>query len=133
MDTMKTSTRLLCLLILVFFAGAEVASAQTRPENQMKNYYLVFLKKGPNRSQDSATAAAIQAGHMANIQRLAREKKLKVAGPMLDEGDVRGIFILDVPTLEEARRLTEADPAVKAGRLIMEIHPWMTQKGACLD
>jgi uncharacterized protein YciI len=130
---MKTLNRFLCLLVLALFAGTGMACAQARPESQMKRYYLVFLKKGLNRSQDSATAAAIQAGHMANIQQLAKEQKLKVAGPMLDEGDIRGIFILDVPTLEEARRLTEADPAVKAGRLIMEIHPWMTQKGACLD
>lgn len=108
-----------------------VKPSATQP--QMKTYYMVFLKKGPNRNHDSATAATIQAGHMANIQKLAAAKKLKVAGPFLDDGDLRGIFILDVPSLEEAKRLTEADPAVQAGRLIMEIHPWMTQKGTIID
>ena len=109
------------------------ATAKPTPPSQMKTYYMVFLKKGPNRSHDSATAATIQAGHMANIQKLAAAKKLKVAGPFLDDGDLRGIFILDVASPEEAKRLTDADPAVQAGRLIMEIHPWMTQKGALLD
>jgi uncharacterized protein len=109
------------------------ATAKAAQPSQMKTYYMVFLKKGPNRSHDSATAATIQAGHMANIQKLAAAKKLKVAGPFLDDGDLRGIFILDVASPEEAKRLTDADPAVQAGRLIMEIHPWMTQKGAVLD
>jgi uncharacterized protein len=109
------------------------AIAKAVQPSQMKTYYMVFLKKGPNRSHDSATAATIQAGHMANIQKLAAAKKLKVAGPFLDDGDLRGIFILDVASPEEAKRLTDADPAVQAGRLIMEIHPWMTQKGAVLD
>ncbi|MGV3589991.1 MAG: YciI family protein [Adhaeribacter sp.] len=112
---------------------AKPAVKTTAAEPQMKTYYMVFLKKGPTRNQDSATAATIQAGHMANIQKLAAAKKLKVAGPFLDDGDLRGISILDVPSLEEAKRLTDADPAVQAGRLIMKIHPWMTQKGTVID
>ena len=106
------------------------ATKPAAPQNQMKTYYMVFLKKGPNRTHDSAS---IQAGHMANIQKLAQQKILKVAGPFLDDGDFRGIFILDVASPEEAKRLTDADPAVQAGRLIMGIHYWMTQKGAVLD
>jgi uncharacterized protein YciI len=69
---------------------------------------------------------------MANIRRLGDEGKLLVAGPFLDDGDLRGIFIFDVPTMEEAKNLCETDPAIKSGRLSYEIHPWMTQKGVCL-
>jgi len=90
----------------------------------MKHYVMAFLKAGPNRDQDSITASEIQKGHMANIQRLADEGKLVVAGPFEDDGELRGIFIFNVATLEEAKTLTESDPAVKAGRLIMELHPW---------
>lgn len=98
----------------------------------MKTYYLVLLKKGNNRSQDSVTAMQIQTGHMAHINKMAADGKLNIAGPCLDDSDLRGIFILNVTSLEEAKALTEADPAVKAGRLIMEVHPWMSQKGASL-
>ncbi len=56
--------------------------------------------------------------------RLAEEGSLIVAGPFLDDQDIRGIFIFDVRTVEEARRLAETDPAVKAGTLILELHPW---------
>ena len=61
---------------------------------------------------------------MDNIFRLADEGKLAVAGPFLDGGDLKGIYVFNVSTIEEAKALTETDPAIKAGRLVMELHPW---------
>jgi len=61
---------------------------------------------------------------MDNITRLAEEGKLVLAGPFLDTGETRGIYIFNVETIEEAEELTSTDPAIKAGRLIMELHPW---------
>ncbi len=90
----------------------------------MRKYVMAFLKKGPNRDQDPATAQAIQRGHMDNITRMANEGKLVVAGPFLDGGDIAGIYIFNVETVEEARALTETDPAIQAGRLVMDLHPW---------
>jgi len=93
-------------------------------EYGMKRYVMAFLKMGPNRDQDSAKAADLQRAHMDNIKRLADAKKLIVAGPFLDAGDIRGIYIFNVETVEEAEALTNTDPAIKAGRLVMELHPW---------
>jgi len=90
----------------------------------MKTYVIAYLKRGPNRSQDSATAAALQRAHLENINRMANEGKLILAGPFLDDGDVRGIYVFNVKTVEEAEALTNTDPAVQAGRLVMELHPW---------
>lgn len=90
----------------------------------MKPYVLAFLKKGPNRNQDSLTAANLQKAHLENIVRMANEDKLILAGPFMDDGDVRGIYIFNVQTVEEARALTATDPAIQAGRLVMELHPW---------
>jgi uncharacterized protein YciI len=90
----------------------------------MKKYVMAFLKAGPNRNQDSATAARLQAAHLTNIRRMAEAGKLVIAGPFLDENDIRGIYIFNVESIEEARALTSTDPAVKAGRLVMELHPW---------
>jgi hypothetical protein len=42
----------------------------------------------------------------------------------MDGGVIRGIYIFNVSTIEEARQLTATDPAIKAGRLVMELHPW---------
>ncbi len=52
------------------------------------------------------------------------EGKLIVAGPFMDDQSIRGIFIFNVSTVEEAKKLTETDPAIKAGALVMELHPW---------
>ena len=90
----------------------------------MKQYVMAFLKAGPNRSQDEETAAKLQTAHLKNIQRLAAEGKLLLAGPFLDDGNVRGIYIFNVSTLDEAEKLTQTDPAIQAGSLVMELHLW---------
>ena len=90
----------------------------------MKPYVMALLKSGPNRNQDSATAANLLKAHLANIGRLAKEGKLVLAGPFLDDTGLQGIYIFNVETVEEAKALTESDPAIKAGRLVMELHPW---------
>ena len=95
-------------------------------KSQIKQYWFVMLTKGSNRMQDSATAAKIQEGHMANISRLYYDGKLKVAGPFGDEGDWLGIFIFDCATKEEVEQLLKTDPAVAAGRLAVDIRPWWT-------
>jgi uncharacterized protein len=93
-------------------------------EYGMKQYVMAFLLKGANRSQDSVQREEIQRAHLKNIMKLAEEGKLIIAGPFLDDTNIRGIFIFNVEDIEEARRLTESDPAVKAGVLKMELHPW---------
>lgn len=103
--------------------------AQEKDKNaqpQIRQYWFVMLTKGVNRTHDSATAAKIQQGHLANITRLYNEGKLKVAGPFGDDGAWRGIFVFDCETKEEVEKLLESDPAIAAGRLAYEIHPWWT-------
>ena len=90
----------------------------------MRTYVLALLHAGPNRNQDSTEAMALQRAHLDNINRLASEGKLVLAGPFMDDGELRGLYVFDVQTVEEARRLTETDPAIQAGRLEMELHPW---------
>lgn len=96
----------------------------------MKPFVMAFLKAGPNR--DSVTAEKLQRAHLDNIFRLAKEGKLVVAGPFTDDTELKGIYIFNVSTLEEAKKLTETDPAIKAGRLIMELHPWYGPAGLML-
>ena len=112
-----------------FFCSSLPGIAQDM--SKMKQYYFVFLTKGPNRNQDSLTATKIQAAHMANIERLAKEGKLQVAGPFLDDGNYRGIFIFDAQNKEEFETWVRQDEAIKTGRLLYEIHPWLTEKGTC--
>ncbi|XLS29060.1 YciI family protein [Flavobacteriaceae bacterium M23B6Z8] len=98
----------------------------------MQKYFMVFLKKGPNRDQDSMTTAQLQEQHMAHLEKMHLEGKICIAGPFQDESDVSGIVIYNTPTLEEADSLANEDPAVKAGRLLVETHPWWAAKGSKL-
>jgi uncharacterized protein YciI len=88
-----------------------------------------FLMRGPNTSQDKATADALQKGHLAYMDTLHAQGKLLVAGPFAGTGPARGIVIYRVPGVEAAKALAAEDPAVKAGRLVLEAYPWMTLKG----
>jgi uncharacterized protein YciI len=89
----------------------------------MKKYVIAFLKRGPTRLSGKE-AEELQNAHLKNIIRLADEGKLVVAGPFRDDGDVRGIFILNAETVEEAKALTATDPAVQRGTLQFELRPW---------
>ncbi len=93
-------------------------------EYGMKQYVMAFLKRGPNRDRSPAEAAELQKAHLENIGRMAEEGTLVLAGPFLDSGDIRGIYIFNVKTIEEAKKLTKSDPAIQAGSLVMELHPW---------
>ena len=119
------------LLTCLWLSQEVLAQENEEPKYEMKTYQMVFLYKGSNRNQDSLEVEKIQAEHLANIKRLADEEKLIVAGPFLDDKDLRGIFIFDVETEEEVRDLVETDLAIKTGRLRYENHPWMTAKETC--
>ncbi len=103
---------------------AALAKKLGADDYDMRQYVMAFLKDGPNRLTDSVQRAALQKAHLKNIIRLANEGKLLIAGPFLDGKEVEGIFIFNVSSVEEAKALTESDPAIKAGSLVMELRPW---------
>lgn len=129
----KIFTILLLISSIGAFAQETKPAAEKKIEDfEMKTYFLVFLKKGPNRIQDSATSAKIQEQHLQHLTNVWKQGKMDLAGPLLDDGDLRGICVYNVASLEEAKTLAESDPAVKAGRLIVEVHPWYAAKGSVL-
>ena len=98
----------------------------------MQQYYVVFLKAGANRSQDSLETARLMEQHLAHLNRMYQEGYSSLTGPMGDDGELRGIVVYNTPTLQEADSLANLDPMVKAGRLKVEVHPWWTAKGGKL-
>lgn len=95
----------------------------------MQQYFMVFLKKGPNRNQTKAVADSLQNLHMAHLGKMYEEGYADISGPMGDDGELRGITIYNVPTLKMADSLANMDPSVQAGRLIIEVKPWWAGKG----
>lgn len=91
----------------------------------MKWYVLAILKTGPNDIQDKALRDSLFAGHFSNMDRMAEAGQLIVAGPIAkNDKTYRGIFILNVPTLEEATQLIQSDPTIKQQILEAELYRW---------
>lgn len=90
----------------------------------MKKYVVAFLKRGPNKSVDSIEKSKLQRAHMENINRLAEEGTLVLAGPFFGDGDLRGIYVFNVDNLKDAEALTNSDPSIQAGVLSMELKEW---------
>jgi uncharacterized protein YciI len=99
---------------------------------KMDTVYLGFLKKGPNRKEGDGKTPEIQQlqkDHLANIVRLADMKKLVMAGPFGDDGELRGIFVFRVASMKEAEELAATDPMIKIDRLRLELHEWKVPAG----
>ena len=105
--------------------NAKLAQQLGADEYGMKMYVMAFLKKGPNRNQSAEEAQALQQAHMQNIQRMAKSGELVLAGPFgANDHGMQGIYIFNVSTTAEAEALTATDPAIKAGRMLMELIHW---------
>ena len=127
---MLSMTMLLAASMLApSFAAAE-SGKSSEPEYEMTTYYMGLIYRGESWTPErTAETAKIQEAHLANIARLAKSCELLLAGPFGDDTDLRGIFIFTVDSLEKAEELVRTDPAVKAGRLRVELHPWYAAKG----
>lgn len=104
---------------------AELAKRHGADERGMRRYVLVVLKTGPTRVPEGEARTAMFAGHFANMERLAKEGKLAVAGPFMpNDTGWRGLFLFAVESVEEARAFAETDPVIVHGEMVAEYHPW---------
>jgi uncharacterized protein YciI len=102
----------------------ELAAKLGGDENGMLRYVMVILKTGPNPRPKGKERDEMFKGHFANIERLANEGKLVVAGPFDGVDGWRGMFVFAVTDIEEARRLTATDPVIASGEMVAEYHQY---------
>jgi len=103
----------------------KLAKSLNADEYGMKKYVFCLLKSGTNTTVSKEETQKLFQGQMANINKLAKEGKLVVAGPfMKNDRNYRGIYIFNVETIEEAKALVATDPAIKANLLEAELTPW---------
>lgn len=102
------------------------AQALGADEYGMKTFVMALLSEGENQDLDSLEKIDLQRGHMDNINRLAEEGKLVLAGPFYNNpnSNLSGIYIFNVTTIAEAEELTMTDPAIQQGALKMELLLW---------
>ena len=128
------------LAVTVITAEAQESDSTAVPETfiyewageemTMQKYFIVFLKSGPERSQNSEEAARLQQQHLQYLGNLYEEGMIVLNGPTGDDGDIRGFSVYSTATIEEAERLASSDPMVQAGRLEVEVKPWWLAKGS---
>ena len=116
----------------LYISAAPATRPATGPAMEFEKYQLVILRAGDNPPQiPREEAMEIQKQHLAHMSGLARQGKILVAGPFSDQPDktMRGMCIYRCASIAEARQLAEGDPAVKAGRLKVEVLTWNVEKG----
>jgi uncharacterized protein len=94
-------------------------------------FTMVLLRRPPDAPQLSDEALdALQARHLAYRAELRRAGVVVVNGPLDEQSDValRGLSIF-TGGIEEARRLSDADPSVQAGRLTYDVFEWWVAAG----
>lgn len=121
---------LFSLEVLKWWAAKGIMKPPQQPL-KMSTYYFAFLRRGPKWTPEKTPETEkLQAAHMANINAMAATGKLVIAGPFENAGNYAGVFIFKVASLDEAKALAEGDPAVKAGRLTVDVHPWLVPAGS---
>jgi uncharacterized protein len=94
-------------------------------------YTLVLLRRpGDAHEMSEDELDALQARHLAYRAKLRRDGVLVANGPLGEQSDptLRGLSIFSCD-LEEARRLSELDPSVQAGRLTYDVFEWWVAAG----
>jgi uncharacterized protein YciI len=101
----------------------------------LESFELVVLRRPADATEyDEPTLDRIQAEHLAYLAALREAGHIVTNGPVLDhpDGSVRGLTFFRVGSLEEARRLAEDDPAVRAGRLVVDVMTWLCPAGTMI-
>jgi len=116
--------------VLKWWAAKGIMKPPAQPFKQA-TYYFCFLRRGPKwTAERTPETDKLQAAHMANINAMAKTGKLVIAGPFENGGDYAGVFVFKVGSLDEAKALAESDPAIRAGRLVADVHTWLVAQGS---
>jgi uncharacterized protein len=96
----------------------------------MEQYALVLMKRADKWNPDAPGFMEVLKQHRASIEQMTAQGKIAVAGPfpLNAPGELRAVAIFRVGA-EETATLLKDDPAIKAGLMKPEIHPWITGKG----
>ena len=101
----------------------------------LEAFELVLLRRPADAPPyDEATLEHIQREHLAYHASLRETGRIVTNGPVLEQADesLRGLTFYRTGSLEEARRLAEDDPAVRAGRLAADVMRWYCPAGTMI-
>src|SRR5258708_14706540 len=133
MTTSNQRTRISSFAVGIVLSAIVLLNAgSVRPKSELQSklvqFHMALLKKGPKwEGTPAAERNRILQQHLANVLSMLDSGKAVIAGPLVDNTDVAGIFILRAQSAEEAKGWVDADPVVKSGLFAAEMHPWWSE------
>jgi uncharacterized protein YciI len=108
---------------------ANAIHSPSTPEG-MEQYTLVLMKRGDKWNPDAPEIAEKLKQHRAFVEQMTAQGQIAIAGvfPPSVPGELRAVEIFRVGP-EQTATLLKDDPAIKAGLVKPELHPWITGKG----
>lgn len=126
---MRRPFRPLVFVVLLLAASCALSVPAFAQRPDLVRYRLALLRRGPSwTAERTPRTDSIQAGHMANIRRMADLGVLLAAGPFENGGALRGLFVF-TPGEGALDTLLAGDPAIASGRLTCEFHDWWAPRG----
>ena len=116
------------ILGMALFFGVSAVAQQAGPPpdleipSNLKQYIVVFLVEEAGKAHDDPQ---MMKNHLAFIRKQVEVGKVALVGPFTDHGKIAGMFIMDVPSAEDAQKILSDEPMTKAGWVKVEAHPAM--------
>lgn len=110
--------QLLALVLLLCSMGLAQA-----PE---KKHFLIRIEPARSTFVDDATEAEqkVMGAHFVYLKKLAADGKVLLAGPSINGAKTFGIIVVEVENEEQARKVLDGDPSIKAGVMKGEVLPF---------
>lgn len=128
-----TMRKLISILVIILPLSSIIAQSFNEKladslgadEYGMKYYTFAILKTGKNNSIDPEISRHYFEKHIENIQTMAADGRLVVAGPFgNNDRNYRGLFIFNTQYPDTLMKWLENDPMITNDVLSIELTPW---------
>ena len=125
---MKIRIPAMIIPFALLLGSLSFAQQKEQPKSKLVEFQMAIMKKGPKWDSTKVEERnSILQQHIGNVVTLLDSGRAIIAGPFTDDTEIAGIFILRASSTAEAKAWVDADPAVKAGLMVAEMHPWWSE------
>lgn len=120
-------------LKLEYYSFTAVDGVLRRPEDPTVNRIAqIGLLYRPDRAPKypAEQLEEIEAGHRAHVQKMLETGELVIAGELDRGDDLQEVWIFRARTADRIEEFAGQDPAIKAGRLRLELNAWEIAPGS---
>lgn len=120
--------RRLCLLLALLLAATTPAFCADEPAPAQKNRFIYVLRLVERLHDDKAWTKPDEEAvgrHFRHLKAATESGQVIMAGRTMEPGDKTfGLVLFEADTADAAQAFAESDPAVHAGVMTVEVHPF---------